>query len=190
MYSYPSTQLQLFRCVRTKKGGFTMNKKVFYLLIMVLSFGLAACGNSQSEENTENKDEEANNSSFEESPYQELPSTYEGLIMETNQQNISQSAEDFKVTITNNGNLTYIFDSYYTVERKEDNQWQIVPFKEGSLFQDDRPTLLPSQSKEYVIPVDYLEPNFTPGDYRLIKTFHVAETEKEFVLGVSFTVKK
>ncbi|MGM9978118.1 MAG: immunoglobulin-like domain-containing protein [Clostridium sp.] len=157
-----------------------MKKPGIFFLFIVLSLLLVAC---QSNEVTENN-------SLEKSAYGQLPSSNNGLIMEIQEENIPFDTKEFKLKITNLSKSNYIFDSYYTVEKKFGDNWYIIPFKKGSLFQDNLNELAPSQSLDFIIPIEYLQPNFNEGKYRIIKKVKSNKINQEIILATNFNVTK
>lgn len=148
-----------------------------FLVIVVFLF-TASCQSSMDTGNRVSK----------ESPYERIPSEEAGLSIKLDQKIYSPSVEQIKLEIGNKGKETYTFSSGYSVEKKAEAGWQVIPFKEGTLFEDSITELPPSHEYEVIATVDVLEPQLSAGIYRLIKDFEKEGNNEPVVLAAEFEI--
>ena len=146
------------------------------LLVVITAALLVACQSKEAD------------ATLEPSPFEWIPSSQDGVELTMSTDTIDSDVDTLTFTIRNGGDEAIQFDSYYTVEKEIDGAWFVVPFREGVAFQDDAPSLAPSEQLDYVIPIDSFESDLTEGTYRIVKTAKLVDSEEDFVVAVPFSV--
>jgi hypothetical protein len=127
------------------------------LSIMMLAL-LAACQTNGSEEGLELEN-------------QVISSVVDGIRLELEKgEFVTSQLQGMTAEIINTTDYEYMYGTYFTIEQKRDGNWQQVPFKKNIGFDDRGIILKPNDSNEETIPLNLLERELTPGEYRLVKT--------------------
>lgn len=121
----------------------------------------------------------------------ELPSamtTKEGTVeMKTEKPSYSSSQDEITLVVHNPGPASLSFGVAYTVEKREQDKWYEVPFKENIAFAEVGLVLKPGDTYQQKINVKAFAYPFTKGEYRVIKRFYAHE--KEITLAAHFTME-
>ena len=137
-------------------------KKV--LLIIISVFALLTITGCVSQPQVENMQENLNES--EETPKAENPNAPEGLTMTLK----SLSVEKAVFTVTNNTSKSYYYRPDDSLEKKENNEWKVVPPKEPMDYASVIETLNAYQSIELTLSFEYYN-TLSSGTYRFVKEF-------------------
>ena len=150
-------------------------KKV--LLIIISVFALLTITGCVSQPQVENMQENPNESEVpiisenpkepEETPKAENPNAPEGLTMTLK----SLSVEKAVFTVTNNTSKSYYYRPDDSLEKKENNEWKIVPPKESMSYAAVIETLDAYSSIEVTLDIEFVYGKLSSGTYRFVKEF-------------------
>ena len=134
------------------------------LLIIISVFALLTITGCVSQLQVENVQENLNES--EETPKAENPNAPEGLTMTLK----SLSNDKAVFTVVNNTSNSYYYQPKDSLEKKENNEWKVVPPKEPMDYASVIETLNAYQSIELTLSFEYYN-TLSSGTYRFVKTF-------------------
>lgn len=108
----------------------------------------------------------------EEASVQNLFSSKDGITLETEKEKYKTSDSEITINIQNENDIPFTFGKEFSIQKNIDGNWYVAPFKEGmDMFDADGTRLRPKSSTTQTISLDRLENSFSPGEYRLIKSF-------------------
>ena len=136
---------------------------------------------------------EASSSATEEfSPYGELPSSGEGLVLKTEKETYSRSTDtSTRLTITQTGSSSYYSHPVFILEKKQGDRWQMIRYSKGGI---PLPVVYVTQANESIalnsFNFDSSITPITPGEYRwVVDFFPHDEPDKDNVrLAAYFTL--
>lgn len=103
---------------------------------------------------------------------------------------IDKSCETLRVAITNNSDKSAEFGAAWSLERRTDDGWQVVPFRENVGFEAILYMLLPGGEQIRTIHFASLAKKLTDGEYRAVFEISDAYYSAPFTVGPSnITVK-
>lgn len=112
-----------------------------------------------------------------------VPTPDMNAALTTNQEVYLASDEQAAILLENFGPTFFSLGTYYTIEKKVENNWKVVPLDYA--FNDIGLFLPPRDTYEQTMDISSL----TPGHYRVIKQFNVDGLDLSATLAAEFTVE-
>ena len=157
-----------------------MKRKVVFILILLFSIVLIACGNENS---TETKDWE--------STQYDVVDNFDGVTMNIKENTVSSMG--LTLVFKNNSDKQGIYSNDFLLESKIKGDWYQLPtILDEYGFNDIGYELPPSENKEFSIEWDWLYGSLDPGEYRIIKKildFRDTGDYDEYYLTAQFTIE-
>lgn len=142
-----------------------MNKHaILVFFFLIFSFVLSAC--QQKPEWAESKNQE------------DIPSSSDGITIQLEKEQYATKDIEIKFTLRNESETTFLYGTYFSLEKNINGVWYEVPLKEGMAFSDIGYYLLPDQTESDTIYLNLFGEKLSPGRYRFIKDFN--DEEKEY----------
>lgn len=142
-----------------------MNKSVILVFFsLILSFVVSAC--QQNPEWTESKNQE------------DIPSSSDGITIHLEKEQYATKDIEINFTFRNESETTFLYGTYFSLEKKISGIWYEVPLKKGMAFSDIGYYLHPDQTESDTIYLNLFSEKLSPGRYRVIKGFN--DEEKEY----------
>lgn len=101
----------------------------------------------------------------------------------TDKKSYSSSDERATISLTNDGPTFLAIGESYTIEKKVNHDWKVVPLDSG--FEDIGILINPGNTYDQIIALDQL----TSGEYRVIKTMNTDGLDLSAILSAAFTVE-
>lgn len=95
----------------------------------------------------------------------------------------SSSDEQATISLTNDGPTFLASGESYTIEKKVNHTWKVVPLDIG--FEDIGILINPGNTYDQIMALDQL----SPGEYRVIKTFNTDGLDLSATLSAGFTIE-
>lgn len=108
------------------------------------------------------------------------------IYMKAAAESYPSDAKSITFEITNGSAQEISSGTYFTLEKKEDGQWNKVRFKDDTAFADIAQLIPPGQSVEEKIALDIFAQPLSTGEYRVSKEF--AGPEYSFTLSAGFSL--
>lgn len=157
------------------KGVISLRKRTYiFSLLALLVFSLAAC-QSLDEKLTKKAD------------IQDIPNSEEGLTIESNKERYKVPVEKVVLVIKNATNMDTDLGQSAAIEKKKSGAWYPVPIKTGERVEAAATTLMPNSEGKVTFPLDHLNEELDPGQYRIVVSFSHKE-RSSFQLVAPFEV--
>ena len=144
-------------------------KKQALFLLLALCLGLAAC--------KENADQQ-----LEEAEIQSLPSEQNGVSMEAGQKMYAPDAEKMTILIENKSEQEVVYGKHFTMEKKVDGVWRMVPVKDGAAFVEIALFISSEEMETEVIPLYLFHQPLSEGTYRIVKKIGGQSLAADFII--------
>lgn len=157
-----------------------MLKKIFLIAAVALAVMLvAACSSEKTKPLTtlSSYGEISNQASTEEAKVE----------MNTEQPSYSASIDKVTLKIKNDGPTTLTFGTPFTLEKREQGKWYVVPMRSDIAFTSIGLLVEPGERREDQISMSDLDYTLTKGEYRVIKSF--SANEKEIIVAARFEIE-
>lgn len=169
--------------------------KIIKLMILLATFSfISACAISTNDTSSSLEDNESINSLGDKSTFGEIPSEYSG---EENRVEFSSRMDTYKYPVQelvfdvkNNGSKRISYNELDDLEKWREDGWHRVPYKEGLDTIDIELVAKPEVERAYKILQNEFDYDWTPGTYRLIKSFTITteKGEEKIFLSTQFEI--
>lgn len=168
-------------------------KNLIYVILFLLFILLLAC--------TPQRDGQESSASTDSVAAASLPapvmmSTNPGVTMTIeNIDSLKIPVDSIVVKFTNNTNEWISYGTYFEVEREENGRWEKIHRNPGDtsellvVYLSIGYLVEPDSSSVYTNPTKFINRAFTPGKYRLTKTYFVGESHQNDTARVIFHIQ-
>ncbi|MFL0361663.1 immunoglobulin-like domain-containing protein [Pseudobacillus sp. 179-B 2D1 NHS] len=122
-----------------------------------------------------------------------LPSSSEGLTFQVAKPTYYLSSDkSIDFVITNKGSKSFLFDTEYTLEKKDGNAWREIAYSDQIAFPLIMDVVKPDGEFKGHVSLDsvFFKEPITTGDYRLVQKFWSDEETKSMELAAYFSISE